>query len=257
MTTSLSLGKHPALHVEIQRVPMFESIVWLRLGWEDLRRSGWPSLAHGVMIALLGAVLLILGSTHPYLIAAAITGYLLVGPVMTTGPCELSRRRAAGEPLGFDESLQPVTRDRTSLVQFGAALAVLALLWFIASAVALQSVLHASTPTLAMVLWGSLTDVMSRPQLLAYIISGAVLAAVVFTVSVVAVPLIIDRHASAADAIVASIKATLWNLPAMIIWSALIVGLTALGFVTFLVGMVVVAPLLGHATWHAYRALIR
>jgi uncharacterized membrane protein len=73
----------------------------------------------------------------------------------------------------------------------------------------------------------------------------------------VAVPLIIDRNASAMDAIVASIKATLLNLPAMIVWSALIVALTALGFVTLLVGMVVVAPLLGHATWHAYRDLIR
>jgi uncharacterized membrane protein len=55
----------------------------------------------------------------------------------------------------------------------------------------------------------------------------------------------------------ASIKVTLWNLPAMIVWSIIIVGLTALGFVTWLVGMVVVAPLLGHATWHAYRDLIR
>ena len=257
MTTSLSLRKDPALHVEIKRVPMFESIVWLRRGWDDLRHIGGPSLGHGAMIALLGAVLLILGSSHPYLVAAAITGYLLVGPIMTTGLCELSRRRAAGEPLGFDESLQPVTRDRHSLIQFGGVLAAIALVWFVASAVTLQSVLHVSTPSLSVVLWGGVTDAISRPQLLAYIGSGAVLAAVVFTVSIVAVPLIIDRNASAMDAIVTSIKATLWNLPAMIVWSALIVGLTALGFVTLLVGMVVVAPLLGHATWHAYRDLIR
>ena len=257
MTTLLSLGKHPVLHVEVQRVPMLQSLVWLRRGWDDLRNIGWASLAHGAMIALLGAVLLILGSTHPYLIAAAITGYLLIGPIMTTGLCELSRRRAAGEPLGFDESLQPVTRDRHNLIQFGAVLAAIALLWFVASAVTLQSVLHTSTPTLAVLLWGGFTDEVSRPQLLAYIGSGAVLAAIVFTVSVVAVPLIIDRHASAMDAIFASIKVTLWNLPAMIIWSILIVGLTAIGFMTLLIGMVVVAPLLGHATWHAYKDLIR
>jgi len=85
---------------------------------------------------------------------------------------------------------------------------------------------------------------------------GAVLAGIVFVMSVVAVPLIIDRHAGAADAIRASLRATLLNLPAMLVWAVLIVGLTALGFVTLLVGMVIVAPLLGYATWHAYRDLI-
>jgi uncharacterized membrane protein len=84
-----------------------------------------------------------------------------------------------------------------------------------------------------------------------------VFAVIVFTVSVVAVPLIIDRHATATEAIWASLRCTLRNLPAMLVWGALIVGLTALGFLTLLVGMVVIAPLLGHATWHAYRDLVR
>jgi uncharacterized membrane protein len=74
--------------------------------------------------------------------------------------------------------------------------------------------------------------------------------------SVVAVPLIIDRHASASDAIRASLRASLLNLPAMLVWAVFIVGLTVLGFVTVLAGMVIVAPLLGYATWHAYRDLI-
>jgi uncharacterized membrane protein len=71
------------------------------------------------------------------------------------------------------------------------------------------------------------------------------------------VPLIIDRHATALEAMWASLRCTFWNLPAMLLWAALIVGLTALGFVTMLVGMIIVAPLLGHATWHAYRDLVR
>jgi uncharacterized membrane protein len=66
----------------------------------------------------------------------------------------------------------------------------------------------------------------------------------------------IDRHASASDAFRTSVRATVANLPAMIVWSALIVAVTALGFLTLLAGMVIVAPLLGYATWHAYRDLI-
>jgi len=96
----------------------------------------------------------------------------------------------------------------------------------------------------------------SSAQILGFVICGGVLAAIVFALSVVAVPLIIDRHASATEAMRASLRAVLANLPAMLLWAFLIVGLTAIAFVTMLVGMVIVAPLLGYATWHAYRDLI-
>jgi uncharacterized membrane protein len=257
MTTSISVGKRPFLHVEIRRVPMSQAIVWLRAGWDDLRQLKFPSLAHGALIATLGAVLLMLGSSHPYLVAAAISGYLLIGPVMTTGLCELSRRRAAREPAGFDESLNAVTRNPEGLIQFGLLLAVIAIVWFIASEVMLRSVLNLRGPSVGLTLWGGFTDMASWSQLLAYLGAGAILAGIVFTLSVVAVPLIIDRHATALEAMWASVRATFVNFPAMMVWAALIVGLTALGFVTLLVGMVVVAPILGHATWHAYRDLIK
>jgi uncharacterized membrane protein len=253
MTTSVSIGH--ALQIEIRRVPLRQPLEWLNRGWDDLRAIGIPGLAHGALIAVLGGVLLMLGSTHLYLTAAAITGYLLVGPVMTTATCELARRRAARETLGFDESLQALTRNPDGLMYFGGVLALIALLWFALSAVLLQSVFNTSTPSLAVALWGGSGAVAPR-QLLAYVGCGAMLASVVFAMSVVAVPLIIDRHASASEAIGASVRATLANLPAMLLWAGLIVGLTVIGFVTLLVGMVVIAPLMGYATWHAYRDLI-
>jgi len=121
----------------------------------------------------------------------------------------------------------------------------------------LQTVLHAAAPSLGVALRGGFKDAMSRPEILGYIVSGAVLAAIVFSLSVVAVPLIIDRHASATDAMWASVRVTCANLPAMLVWAGLIVAVTACGFITLLLGMVVVTPLLGHATWHAYRDLVR
>jgi uncharacterized membrane protein len=255
MTTSVSVGKPANLPLDIRRVPVRQPIEWLSRGWDDLKQIGRAGLAHGVLIAILGAVLLMLGSTHLYLTAAAVTGYLLVGPVMTTGLCELARRRAAHEPLGFDESLQGLTRNPDGLMHFGGVLALIAIAWFVLSAFLLQSVLNASVPSLAVALWGGSADV-SAAQILGYVGCGAVLAGIVFVMSVVAVPLIIDRHASASDAIRASLRVTLFNLPAMLVWAVLIVGVTVLGFVTLLAGMVIVAPLLGYATWHAYRDLI-
>jgi len=85
----------------------------------------------------LAPLLLMLGSSHPYLVAAAISGYLLVGPVMTTGLCELSRRRAAHEPTGFDESLSGMTRNPEGLLYFGVVLAIVAAVWFVVSGVLL------------------------------------------------------------------------------------------------------------------------
>ena len=256
MANSIILGRHHFLHVEIRRVPATRAVVWLQRGWDDFRHIKGASMAHGALITALGAILLMLGSSHAYLVAAAISGYLLVGPIMTTGLCELSRRRASGEKTTFDESLHGMTRNPEGLAYFGVVLAIVAAAWFVLSGVVLQSTLHTSAPSLGNALWGSLSDAVSRPQVLAYIGSGAVLAAVVFTLSVVSVPLIIDRHASALDAMWISIKLTFWNLPAMIVWAAFIVALTVIGFAPYLFGMIIVAPVLGHATWHAYKDLI-
>ena len=253
--TILTAGQLQSLHVQIRHVPASAPFQWLDQAWDDLRHIGAPGLAHGALIAILGAVLLMLGSSHMYFIAAAVSGYLLVGPVMTTGLCELARRRAAREPLGFDDSLQGMTRNLDGLMHFGALLALVAVVWFAFAAVLLQTALSAAPPSLAVALWGG-SAVLTAAQWLGFIGCGAVLAAAVFTASVVAVPLIIDRHARATEAIRISMQATLANLPAMLVWAALIVAITALGFLTLLLGMVIVAPLLGYATWHAYRDLI-
>jgi uncharacterized membrane protein len=256
MATSITLGSHGWQQVTVRHVPVLRPFTWLRDGWDDMRRVGAPSIGHGALIAMLGAVLLAFGSSHPYLIAAAVSGYLLIGPIMATGLCELSRRRATGESLEFNESLQPISRNPHAFIRFGTMLAAIVIVWFVASEVMLRTILHTPAPSLDVALWGGIATEANQPQILGYIGSGAVLAAVVFTLSVVAVPMMIDRNASASDAMMASARVMLRNLPAMLVWGALIVALTAIGFLTLLIGMIVLAPLLGHATWHAYRDLV-
>ncbi len=78
-----------------------------------------------------------------------------------------------------------------------------------------------------------------------------------FAVSVVAIPLIIDRHATAGQAMRASVDAVIRNFPAMLLWSALILMLTVIGYAPLLFGLLIIAPWLGHATWHAYKGMIR
>ena len=255
MNATLVSGEVRNLHLEVVRVPVFRPLTWLHDGWLDMRTSA--SLGYGALIVAMGWTLLVFCGTHPYFIAAAISGFLLVGPVMSAGLCEISRRYSAGESATFDESLEGFARNRHALFEFGGILAACAVVWFAISALMLGTVFHIAAPDIRETLYQGFFAATNRPQVLAYIAVGGLLAAGVFAVSVVAIPLIIDRHATAGQAMRASVKAVLSNIPAMIVWSALILILTIIGYATLLAGLLFVTPLLGHATWHAYKDMIR
>lgn len=241
----------PVMHVSLTR-----PFVWLSRGWEDLRRTPRASLAYGLLVSVLGSV--ILGfSRHPYFIAAGVSGFLLVGPLFAAGLCELSRRRAVGEAADFDSSLSVLARHRKALIRFSAELLAIGAIWFAASTLMLHLALGSAGPSVEATIWGGVLEQMTGAQMISYVLVGGLLACVVFARSVVAVPLIIDRHADSPTAVRTSIRVTLADLPAMILWAALIAILVGVGFATFLVGMVAVFPLLGHATWHAYRDLVK
>jgi uncharacterized membrane protein len=253
--TTLVSGGNRSLHLEVLHVPLLRPFTWLKRGWLDMRKPA--SLGYGALIVALGWTLLVFCGTHPYFVAAAITGFLLVGPAMSAGLCEMSRRYSLGLPASFDDSLEGFARNAPALVEFGVILAVCAVAWFGISAILLGTVFHIAAPDIEETLYRGFIDFTNRSQVLAYVAVGGVLAASVFAVSVVAIPLIIDRHATAGQAMRASIRAVFTNIPAMILWSALILILTIIGYAPFLGGLLFIAPLLGHATWHAYKDLIR
>jgi uncharacterized membrane protein len=255
MGNTLVGGDDQVLHLDVIRVPVFRPFTWLRAGWRDMRKSA--SLAYCALIVGLGWTLLVFCGTHPYFIAAAISGFLLVGPLMSAGLCEISRRFSLGQSANFDDSLDGFKRNAPALFEFGVILAICGAVWFGISALLLGPVFHIAQPDIRETLYRGFLDSTNRTQVLAYIAVGGVLATWVFTVSVVAIPLIIDRHASAGQAMRASVGAVFRNIPAMIVWSALILVLTIIGYATFLAGLLIVAPLLGHATWHAYKDMIR
>lgn len=257
MGSTLVTGHDPTVHPGIQHVSRSQPLVWLELGWRDLQRHRAASLGYGAVIVALGWTLLIFCATHPYFVAAAITGFLLVGPALSAGVCELSRRDALGESVSFDDSLEGFKSNAKALSEFGLILAICAAIWFVISAVLLENVFHIATPSVSETLYRGFLDSANLSQVLAYIVVGGLLAASVFMVSVVAIPMIIDRHATAREAMRMSVKAVLTNIPAMTVWAALILMLIGVGYATLLLGLLILAPLLGHATWHAYRAMIR
>jgi uncharacterized membrane protein len=257
MDSTLVSGHGQILNVDVVDVPIHAPFVWLREGWRDMRRHWGASLGYGALILALGWTLLVFCGTHPYFIAAAISGFLLVGPLMSAGLCEMSRRYSMGEPATFDDSLEGFATNAPALFEFGVILALCAVAWFGISALLLGTVFHIAAPDMRETLYRGFLDSTNRSQVLAYIAVGGALATAVFMVSVVAIPLIIDRHASAGQAMRASVNAVLHNIPAMILWSALILVLTIIGYAPLLLGLLIIAPLLGHTTWYAYLGMIR
>ena len=257
MGTTLVVGDDHPFHVDAQHVSVLRPFVWIARGARDLTRHWGASLGYGALIVAIGWTLLVFCATHPYFVAAAITGFLLVGPAMSAGLCEMSRRYSLGQGASFDDSLEGFKRNTSALSEFGLILAICAAAWFGLSAVLLDSVFHIAAPSVSETLYRGFVDSANRSQVLGYVAVGGILALAVFAVSVVSIPLMIDRQATAAQAMRSSIRVALANIPAMIVWSALIAILTAIGYAPLLAGLVIVAPLLGHATWHAYRDLVR
>ncbi len=254
-TASDSSGQSPS-PPEVRRVPLTQPLTWIAKGWDDLLHHRGASLAYGALVSALGALILIIGR-HPYFHAAAISGFLLVGPVMATGLCELSRLRTRGEVSNFDTSLQALARHRGSLLGYAGTLLIFIIAWLVLSSLMLSLAFGIVAPDYFDTMWGDLLVNLTMAQIVSYLVLGGILACVVFALSVVSVPMIIDRNADAGSAMRTSLRVTLEaDLPVMIVWGAACVILVGVGFLTLLVGMVVVFPLLGHATWYAYLDLV-
>ena len=243
--------------LQVRPVAMLQPLEWLRRGWGDLAQHRGASLAYGVLVTALGWVILMFAMTHVYFMAAAISGFMLFGPIMATGLCDLSRRQSRGESVTFDASVDALGSHPVALRHFAFFLFALSLFWFLISGLLLETLLGRASPSMGEFLWGDMLAGVTSPQLVLYLAIGGLLAVIAFVLSVVSVPAILDRGLDAMEAMQLSARVTVANLPAMLVWAALIVLLTMLGFATFLLGLILIYPLLGHATWYAYRDLVR
>ncbi|MEH6583419.1 MAG: DUF2189 domain-containing protein [Halioglobus sp.] len=251
----MTTASHSIPPYTVHSVPLSRPFIWLSRGWDDLLHHRSASLAYGWLVSALGALILAY-ERHPFFIAFTISAFLLVGPIMTAGLCELSRRQANGDTADFSTSLKALRGHRHNLLSFANRLLALGLAWFTLSSVILYGAMGSVAPSLEATVWGDVLRQLSNTQLLSYIVSGGLLAAVVFALSVVSVPMIIESNVDARTAIRTSIRVTLRDFPAMVVWAVLVTALVSFGFATYLLGMVVVFPLLGHATWHAYKDLV-
>ena len=236
-------------------LPLSAPFDWLRRGADDLKAGGFASLFYGLCFAV-GGLLLFLAFRHAVQLVTAITaGFMLLGPFLALGLYELSRRRETGEPLSLTATLAVWKRNIGCFGIYSLILIVIYLIWARASLVMFALFYQGGMPTLG----GFMTQILKFDNLeflLAYLAVGGVFAVFVFAFSVVSIPMLLERNEDTVTAMLASVLALARNLPMMLIWAALVVLLTAIGIATAFLGLIVTMPLVGHATWHAYRALI-
>lgn len=221
---------------------------WVSMGWQDMRRAWRPTLSYGITLVLISYLVtwlaFRLGSY--VLVLAALSGFVFIAPVAAIGLYEISRQVEAGKKPMMIVAIRGTQRAFGNAMVFSLALLVVFLLWARASSVISIFLPMQSDPSLTE-LW---------PYLLVGTAVGAVFSAVTFSVSAFALPMIDDRDTDTVTALVTSVNAVLRNKRAMAVWAGIIGTAVLLGFATAFIGFIVLIPLLGYSTWHAYEETI-
>jgi len=239
----------------VRTVELARPLTWLAQGWRDFGRAFGPSLLHGFIVMLGGLVILTVALHAWPILPGAFSGFVLIGPILATGLYELSRRLALRERPQLAHVIGAWKRGTRSLVWLGLWLAIAATLWVALSIVLVWNFVDAPVASLADFLRHFV--VMSRWWVFPlWVLAGALGAAIVFAATAVSVPLLLDRRIPLRRAILTSVRAVGENPGAMALWAALIMAAIALSMLTMMAGFVFAVPVIGHATWHAYRDLV-
>ncbi|WP_396433877.1 DUF2189 domain-containing protein [Limnohabitans sp.] len=247
--------------------PLLKSQVfkWLILGFKDVLHAPGLSLLHGWVLALLGAGITWFAHDRFWLLAGALSGFLVVAPVLATSLYAMSRAIERGDRADMALLINTWTQWQMrlrhdvdsywSLIRFGLLLGLAATGWVITSAalITLLSPQPIHTPLdfvhhVVLAKQGYLFEIWTG--------LGAVLALPMFASSVIAMPLLLDRRVTVLQAVLTSWQAVLTHPFQMLLWAFLISLLSVVGMGTVFLGLVVIVPVLGHASWHAYRDMV-
>jgi uncharacterized membrane protein len=258
--TDAQQAREPGEH-EGQRAPGVRTIDagapfrWLARGWADFRATGYRAAFYGVLFVLMGLLIELIYATRWQLTMALTAGFFLVGPFVCTGIYELSRQRERGEATDLGASMSCWSRNLGGVAFFAAVLTFAMIVWARVSVVLFALFSTSEFPTVQSMI-AQIVSLSNLEFVLVWVGVGFVFASLVFSITVVSIPLLLDRGGDTMMAIFASARALYLNPGPLYLWAALIVVLIGASLALWFVPLVLTAPLIGHATWHAYRDLI-
>ena len=244
----------PAGEIVLRPLQLADPLRWLALGWRDFIRCPGIGLFYGACFTAMGWALMKLYAAAPAYVMALSAGFLLMGPFLCLGLYRASQRLEQGRRPDFGDSLLAWDTRTGTLAIFGFVLLVLEMLWGRATLV-LFALSFNGMPDLQ----GSLLA-LTEPENLGFTLGwlglGALFAGLIFAISVVSMPMILDRQTDAITAGLTSVRLVVTQTRVMLFWGALITLLVVLALLPWFAGLLIVGPVVGHASWHAYRAAV-
>jgi len=231
---------------------------WLAKGWKDLSAAPKFSMAYGAVFMVV-SYLLTLGLISEnlfFIIPPLAAGFFLVAPLLGIGLYQVSDTLERGEAVQFCNALKAWKRNEVQLSAMALVLVMVVLVWMLAPMLVFAFFYDNPVPTWENFIPEVFLSGNSPVFLFTGIVVGGLIAAFTFTISAITVPVLMDRQTDVMTAIKTSMLAVRTNWQAMALWASLIVMFVGIGIVTFYIGLIVAMPLVGHATWHAYRDLV-
>jgi uncharacterized membrane protein len=231
-----------------RRLGLDAPLRWLRLGWRDLWRAKRQSLVYGLGLVLFSYLItwLVWDEGHTLALFTLAVGFILAGPVLAFGLYSISRQLELGRQPRLGVCWRESRNHLRNELLFALVMLVVLLVW--ARAASMVHVFFPMDGQPGPLEWLQFLAVGSAV--------GSVFAAIVFAASAVALPMMLDRGSDAITSALTSVNAVLHNKAVMALWAAMIAGLVAVGFATAYLGLLVILPLIGHASWHAYRETV-
>ncbi|WP_169543185.1 DUF2189 domain-containing protein [Sneathiella aquimaris] len=241
----------------VERVGTEDVWSWLAAGWADLKSNMTTSVPYAGLFILVGIAIsfgfYFMG--WPYLILPALSGFLLVGPAVGIGFYEISRRQASGSKASLWDAITAARYNKLGIFGFGVALTFIFQVWIRLSFTVFALNFPGIMPEWDVILLRSFS--MEGIYFgISISLVGAVFATGIFFVGAFSMPMMMDRKSMLLPSIITSAYAVSQNRNAMLLWAAIIVIFTGIGLVTAGIGLMVTLPLIGHATWHAYKQVM-
>lgn len=258
MSTIATAETTRAEDIRVNSITLAQPWEWLQRGWQDMLQARRYSLTYGGVIVLISALLTLtlMSGGMFYLVPFLAAGFFLLAPVIGLGLYQMSAHLERGEPLQFCQALEAWRRNQGQLAILTAGLMIIMQLWMMSNFVLFALLYTGISPPVERFFSAVFLSGESNAFVAASLSVGFALAWVAYAISAVSVPMLMDRPVDGFTAIRTSVRAVVQNWQPMLLWAALIVALIGIGLLTFYVGLFIAMPLVGHATWHAYRDLV-
>lgn len=241
--------------LKLADLPLSAPFGWLRKGWHDFTCCPRAGIFYGLCFFLMGHALWAVFKAAPAYVLGLSAGFLLTGPFLCLGLYHSSRCIERGNPRpSLLQSLMVWRPTMSAMGIFAGVLLILEMLWGRASLIVF-AVTFNTMPSAE----STLTQLLNPDNvefLVSYAVVGSIFAALIFTTSVISIPMIMDRQVDAVSAGLTSIRACIQNPGTMFVWGALITVIVLLSMLPYFLGLLISGPVIGHATWHAYRAIV-